>query len=170
MHGFHNNWLVSHLVQIVILSEAKVVVLLLEVFAILFHGVDFVLFLHSDDDNDQNDNKKETKSAGCRHYCDYAHVALSFSFFRFRSARLFFEIDWSRRHVVRLSTLRTICLAIASPSTIAGASLKAAGAGSVAMASQNFTVKMHYWMVFNITERLNTKTLFGAHGVRIIEG
>ena len=81
MHGFHNNWLVSHLVQIVILSEAKVVVLLLEVFATLFHGVDFVLFLHSDDDIDQNDidNKKETKSAGCRHYCDYAHVALSFS-------------------------------------------------------------------------------------------
>ena len=95
--------------------------------------------------------------------------SLTFTLFSsIRSARLFLEFDWSRRHFVHLSTLRT--RNFVSPSTIAGASLEAAGAGSVAVTSQNFTVKMYYWMFFNKTKRLNAKTLFGADGVRIIEG
>ena len=94
------------------------------------------------------------------------HCPLTFC--RVRCTRPVLVFDWSWRHFVHLSTLRTRHLV--SPSSIAGASLEAARPGSVAVASQDFTVKMHYWMVFNKTKRLDAKTLFGADGVRIIEG
>ena len=85
---FHNDRLVPHLVQFVILNETQVVVVVfLDVIATLFHGVDFVAIcegsfetlLDSNNDDGENDNKKEAKSAGCRHYCNDLHVGLSFS-------------------------------------------------------------------------------------------
>ena len=90
------------------------------------------------------------------------------TFFVNFSAQFFLEFDWSRRHLVNLSALRFRLLA--SPSTIAGASLNAARAGSVAVTSQHFTVNVHNRMVFNKTKRLKTKALCGADGVRVIEG